>query len=461
MFTNAPNTSLSRNSLLIWLLASLPFLILIFFIVKYRVEVPQADEWSLVPLIEKSYQGTLQFKDLWALHNEHRLLFPRLLLIQIIRISHWKTLYELFANVSFAMISFLAVLSLIKKIQISSNKTVGWLIPLLSLMIFSLNQSENWFFGWNVQIYMNVTAVILGLILIGAYEFSWGRIIAAAALGIIATYSFANGFLFWPLAFLLLWLKRNSINKPAIVFSFWILIAAVSFFAYLPGYSRPAEHPSPWYFLHEPLSALNYCFAYLGSPLLAFCKKAPAVAEWLSYKGIVVPQVILWIANYAATFAGFVGVILLFVVFRRLRMNSGNVLLICFALSSYVVLSAILSMIGRSGMGTANALSLRYITISMWFWISLAICYAFETQLKFRPLFLSVLTVCLILNSIYGAFYSVKVHSYLMPARSELLRLQDENLLKRLYPDVEYIRKSVAIMKRYHLSVFRGDYPSQ
>ena len=321
MFTNDPTTPLTPsfvrrgNSLLIWLLASLPFLILIFFIVKYRVEVPQADEWSLVPLIDKSYQGTLQFKDLWALHNEHRLLFPRLLLLQIIRISYWKTLYELFANVSFAMISFLAVLSLTKKIQITSNKTIRWLIPLISLMVFSLNQSENWFFGWNVQIYMNITAVLLGLILIGAYEFSWWRTIAAAALGIIATYSFANGFLFWPLAFLLLWLKRNSINRSAIVFSFWILIAAISFVSYLPGYSKPAEHPSPWYFLHEPLSALNYCFAYLGSPLLAFCKKAPAVAEWLSQKGVVVPQVILWIANHAATFAGFVGLILFFVCF--------------------------------------------------------------------------------------------------------------------------------------------------
>jgi len=449
-----------RSSPLIWPLALLPVFILIFFIVKYRVEVPQADEWSLVPLIEKSYQGTLQFQDLWALHNEHRLLFPRLLLLQIIRISHWQILYELIINVLFATISFFAVLSLIKQTQL--NKSLAWLIPLLSAMIFSLNQSENWFFGWNVQIFMNIMAVILGLSLIGAFEFLWSRVIAAAALGIIATYSFANGFLFWPLAFLLLWQKRKFINRPAIVFSFWILIGAISFALYLKGYSKPAEHPSPWNFLHQPLSALNYFFAYLGSPLLAFCKKTTAVAEWLLQKGISIPQAIVPIAENAASIAGFIGLMLFVFAFHKLKRHpNSNIIMIFFALAGYVLLSAILSTIARSGLGISNALSLRYVTISIWFWISLTIFYAFGAQLKFRTLFLSVLTVLIILNSIYGAFYAIKVHSYLMPARSEVLRLQDENLLKRLYPDVEYIRQSVPIMERYHLSLFRGDRHSQ
>jgi hypothetical protein len=449
-----------RPSPLIWLLASLPVLILILFIVKYRVEVPQADEWSLVPLVEKSYQGTLQFKDLWALHNEHRLLFPRLLLLQIIRISHWQILYELLTNILFATISFFAVLSLIKRTEL--NKSLEWLIPLLSLVIFSLNQSENWLFGWNVQIFMNIMAVILGLSLIGAFEFLWSRPIAAAVLGIIATYSFANGFLFWPLAFLLLWKKRKSINRSAIVFSLWIVIGVISFALYIKGYSRPAEHPSPWSFLHQPLSALNYFFAYLGSPLLAFCKKTPAVAQWLSQKGIPIPQVLISIADNAASIAGFIGLILFVLAFRKLKGHqNSNVILIFSALAGYVVLSAILSTIARSGLGIANALSLRYVTISIWFWISLAIFYAFGTQLKFRTLFLSIVTTLIVLNSVYGAFYGIKVHSYLLPTRSELFRLQDENLLKRLYPDVEYIRKSVLIMQRYHLSVFRGDDPSQ
>ena len=182
----------------------------------------------------------------------------------------------------------------------------------------------------------------------------------------------------------------------------------------------------------------------------------------MSHKGFSVPEVILWIMNHAASFAGLIGVILFCLSFRRLNEHQNrNIFLIFFAMASYVLLSAILSTIARSGMGMANALSLRYITISIWFWISLTIFYAFGSQLKFRSLFLSVVASCLILNSIYGAFYSIKVHSYLMPARSELLRLEDENLLKRLYPDVEYIRKSVAIMQRYHLSVFRGDHRSK
>jgi hypothetical protein len=455
-------TNNRRYSSLTWLLASLPFLILLFFVVKFRVEVPQADEWSLVPLIDKSYQGALQFKDLWALHNEHRLLFPRLLLLQLIHISHWQILYELIAIIVFAGISFSGILLIIRKIQMPPNKSSVWLLPLVSLMVFSLSQSENWFFGWSVQIFINIAAVLFGLILLGGFEFSWPRVIAGSMLGIIATYSFANGFLFWPLAFLLLWQKRKSINRPAIVFSFWILIAAIGFISYLPGYTRPAEHPSPWFFLHQPLSALNYFFAYLGSPLLAFCKRTPAMAEWFGHKGFAVPAGIIWVGNHAATFAGIIGLILLFFAYRHLnRHENWNTVMILFSMTGYVLLSAILSTVARSGMGMPNALSLRYISLSNWFWISLTIFYAIGRQLKFRSIFISVLTVCLILNSIYGALYAIKVHAYLVPARAELFRLKDENLLKRLYPDVEYIRTSVQVMRRYHLSLFRGDYPSQ
>jgi hypothetical protein len=450
-------TNDTRRPLLIWLLSAIPIVVLIFFIVKYRVEIPQADEWSLVPLIDKSYQGTLQLNDLWALHNEHRLLFPRIVLLQVVKFSHWQILSELLTNVLFASISFVAMVSLIKRL----NKPAAWLIPLLSLMIFSLNQSENWFLGWNVQIFMNIAAVILGLIVIGS-EFSWARVIASAALGIVATYSFANGFLFWPIAFLLLWQKRNSINRSPIVFTLWILIAVTSFTLYVHGYSAPAEHPSPWHFLNQPLSALNYFLAYLGSPLLAFCKKTPAVVQWLSQKGFSVPEVLVWMADRAPSFAGFIGIILfVFAIYRPKRDQSSSVVFIFFAIASYVLLSAIVSTIARSGLGMANALSLRYITISIWFWISLIIISVFEQRLKFKRLFLTIVIVCIILNSIYGAMYSIKVHSYLLPARSEVLRLQDETLLKRLYPDVEYIRKAVRILQRYHLSVFRGDHRSQ
>jgi hypothetical protein len=39
------------------------------------------DDWQFVPLLEKTNDGTLTFQDLWAPHDEHRLLLPRIIII--------------------------------------------------------------------------------------------------------------------------------------------------------------------------------------------------------------------------------------------------------------------------------------------------------------------------------------------------------------------------------------------
>ena len=39
------------------------------------------DDWQFIPLLEKASQGQLTFGDLWAPHDEHRLLIPRIVII--------------------------------------------------------------------------------------------------------------------------------------------------------------------------------------------------------------------------------------------------------------------------------------------------------------------------------------------------------------------------------------------
>src|SRR5215208_7141850 len=83
-------------------IACLPPLYLIIIILTNTVDVPFADQWALVPLLERSYRGTLSLHDLWAQHNEHRLLFPRLIMLALARLSAWNTHIEMLANVGLA-----------------------------------------------------------------------------------------------------------------------------------------------------------------------------------------------------------------------------------------------------------------------------------------------------------------------------------------------------------------------
>src|SRR5215210_2317398 len=43
---------------------------------RYYVDVLYMDAWEMVPLVDKTYQGTASIADFWAQANEHRPVFP-------------------------------------------------------------------------------------------------------------------------------------------------------------------------------------------------------------------------------------------------------------------------------------------------------------------------------------------------------------------------------------------------
>ena len=59
---------------LLFVLGSLPAFFLFGEIRRNAVNVPFMDDWQFIPLLEKASQGQLTFGDLWAPHDEHRLL---------------------------------------------------------------------------------------------------------------------------------------------------------------------------------------------------------------------------------------------------------------------------------------------------------------------------------------------------------------------------------------------------
>src|SRR5208282_4675420 len=79
------------------MLALLPLAFLIWMVSRYAVSVPFGDQWELVPLLEKTYHETLTFHDLWAQHNEHRILFPKIIMLGLAHLTGWNIYYELVA----------------------------------------------------------------------------------------------------------------------------------------------------------------------------------------------------------------------------------------------------------------------------------------------------------------------------------------------------------------------------
>ena len=141
----------------------LAFVYLLHEVSENRVDVPFWDAWELLPLLQLQAAGQLTFVDLFEQHNEHRLVFPQLLLLAFSRLTDWDQTHEWLLNVSAATVSSACLIALVRRTvsQDASARRLGYVI--VGVMTLSLNQWGNWTWGWQVAIFMNVAAVVVGV----------------------------------------------------------------------------------------------------------------------------------------------------------------------------------------------------------------------------------------------------------------------------------------------------------
>jgi hypothetical protein len=341
------------------LLALLPPIFLIGLVVRYAVQVPFLDQWELVPLLDRSFSGDLTIHDLWAQHNEHRIFFPRLIMLGLARLTGWNIGYELAVNIVLAAAIFAVLTVQIRRTARElALPELHRAIPACSLVVFSISQFQNWLWGWQLQMLLNLLASVAGLLLLAARPFNWLKFAGSATLGIVATYSFANGLLFWPIGLLVLLAVTSGRKERSRTVALWIVTSVLAAWFYFRHYEKPAAHPSLLSIFQDPLEYANYVFDYLG----ATC------AEYRigQHTGIVGLALICGYGGAAAfVWAGWRA--------RRIGLVNGYELLPYLGLSLYSVGGALMTGIGRVGFGRDQALSSRYCTMTVPFWVSLIV----------------------------------------------------------------------------------------
>jgi hypothetical protein len=342
------------------ILALVPLVFLIWVIAQYAVAVPYLDQWELVPLLEKTYHGELTLRDLWAQHNEHRIIFPQIIMLVLARLTHWNIHYELAVNIILALGIF-AVLAHQVKITRRKLGVAGlfWAIPAISLVVFSISQYQNWLWGWQLQMLLNLLAVAGGIVLLANDDtFRWSKFAAAALLGIVATYSFANGALFWPIGLAILLITTAGTRERWTALIGWILIGALTLGIYFYHYQKPQEHPPLGLIFKMPVEYAVFVFKYIGG-ICAQRMGGDTAAD----------GVLAFIFGLAGTVAlGWAGWMLV-----RKQIANLRTLLPYFALSLYSVGSALVTGIGRLGFGSNQALASRYCTMVTPLWVSLIV----------------------------------------------------------------------------------------
>ena len=429
--------------------AAIPPAVIVWLVAGEAMNVPFWDDWDLVGFLESVSTRGLRIGDLWAQHNEHRLVLPRLAMLALARASAWDVRVTMAASIVIALVT-LGVLGLVidRSLRPSAPALRPWVFLSGSLMTFSMVTWENWLWGWQVQVFMSALAATVVAWALATYGPRWPGPPLALAAAIGGALSFASGLVLLAVVPIVLALdpRNTSRRRGAALLT---AAAGVAFVAiYLAGFHYPATHPGLLPALGRPLGVVTYALAYLGSPfavgfrLLTLADATPVIA--LSA---------VWGALGLAVVAGGAA-------WTWRRHSADRAALVPWlALTLFATLSAAMTGFGRLGLSIDSALSSRYTTIAALFWVSVtavtALIAARIVPGVSRRGAISLLALLAIVEVAAIAGYSISytfglqvAHVYRDGLRrgAECLRfhrIAPDHCLRLLYPDTAILRDRV------------------
>ncbi|MGF1569873.1 MAG: hypothetical protein ACFCVD_17685 [Nodosilinea sp.] len=319
-----------------------PIALTVWFVVNFGVNVPHWDQWALVSFFAKIQAGQATFVDFFAQHNEHRMFFPRIIFAILAFVSGWNNKVEMFFSLGLVIMTFGVIYRMALKTR--SNVVLFHLVTILSAaFLFSLSQLENWLWGFQIAWFLINLCVVLAIAsfaLLEDQEFSTRAFLAGLAC-FVASFSSAHGLVSWLVVLPLIVMEKGSQRQRFLKVAVWMGIFAAVFGLYMLGYVKPEHHPDRLFFLRQPQAAIHYFLVMLGSVFgtVAFPKSLMGLGLLLNF----------------AFFNGYSVI--------RLSSPATQKMIPWLALGWYPMLFAMATTVGRSGFGTEQATSSRYITV--------------------------------------------------------------------------------------------------
>jgi hypothetical protein len=335
-----------------------PFLVVVVLLLRYAVDVPYLDQWDQVPLVDKAYTGRLSLADLWAPHNEHRIFFPQLIMLGLARLTHWNINYELGVNLMLAL-GLLVILAWQIRATATALRLTEWyrVLPAVSLVVFSTSQYQNWLWGFQSSLFLNMLAATAGILLLAQPTLSWTRFAAAVALGIVATFSFATGVAFWPIGFLLILFGPRDGRKQIARLLAWLILSLISLGLFF-SHSNVASSHSVATALSSPLECIRFLLKYAGGIVAQFPGgDISMAAKFALIFGLGAIVAAAWSVRE---------------LIRR-RIADWRKLLPFLGITCYSLAGGGLAALGRVRLGSDQAISSRYCTMVVPLWTSLMV----------------------------------------------------------------------------------------
>jgi hypothetical protein len=265
MFRVKPHLSVSKLGIAAAL--ALPAFIVLYVILHFGVNIPFEDEWEFSSLLQSFHTHHLTGAMLWEQHNEHRIFFPRLLMLMLANISHWNIRLETLVSLLLAAVS-VTVLALIVRKSLARERLFAFTgVIAVSWIIFSPVQWENWLWGWQIEWFLMIAAAVstiwLTLKAVRGPEVRYWWLGGAAVSAIIASYSLGGGIFIWA-AILPILIGYKAGWRWVIG---WSGLGVLATIVYLIGYHTPANDYPASLIIHQPFDFIRYFFTLIGRPL--------------------------------------------------------------------------------------------------------------------------------------------------------------------------------------------------
>ena len=417
---------------------------------RYTIDVPVQDQWSLVEDLGKYQEGSWTLADVARSHNGHRIALPRLIWVPLAFVTHWRQRPEIALN----LLAGLGIFALLLRGCVKDGRELlgerGALLAVaFAILSFSFAQWENWQWGIQLQMFLGVLLVLLALQLLCRGSESALGLAAAALAGFLASFTQSAGLAVWPAGFVAILVANagSARLRRAALWGVATLLTAALYLVPLPGDSGSGAVPG--FLLEHPFQAARFLLSVLGRPASTFAG-SPSPPE----PTLVAPLLGLGLLVFLAHWA-------------RLHLAdalSARDQRVAFWLASatFSVSVAALITLGRSFLGPSAALASRYTTLMLPLWgaaIYLASLRGFP-QLGTTPLvrdraLLVIMLLCLLASSLREVPQLADRYYVMQPARDALMRGGPPDLLARLHPEVQQVTKGMGRLQQLELSVFR------
>ena len=325
------------------ILSSIPFLLIGFYIDAYGVNLPFWDEWSATfPVAVKTQQGNLTFADIFRQHSSHRFVFTKTLTALLTVVNGWNLKIMMYISFLMAGLNFVIVSDLFR--QRFPKATPFVLIP-FSALIFSYRQYGIWLWGLGTQVLFARTFFLSALWVLKRLQPGWKPLLVAALLAFCGTFSFGYGMLIWGILIIILWTGGYRQKRH---YLFWVLATIVSIGLYFTDFHR-LESTS--FELKALPDLIHYVMIYLSGGFFQSLYQGeffqPARVTYLGLILLALSAIYLWHRTKTWT-----------------AIDSWLTLVL------FAVLVAGLTSLGRIQFGVNQALSSRYVAVSVLFWVA-------------------------------------------------------------------------------------------